>query len=123
LIVGLNSDQSVRRLKGARRPILSETDRAAILGALDSVDLVIIFEDDTPIGLIETLKPDVLVKGSDYRLKSVVGKDVVQSYGGKVRLVSVVEGYSTTRLAEKASGNEATGKHGGGDAGAEPQVD
>jgi len=109
LIVGLNSDESVRRLKGVKRPILSETDRAAILGALDCVDLVIIFEEDTPIKLIETLEPDVLVKGSDYRPESVVGKEVVESYGGKVHLVPVVEGYSTTRLAEKVS--EKTGDH------------
>jgi D-beta-D-heptose 7-phosphate kinase/D-beta-D-heptose 1-phosphate adenosyltransferase len=88
---------------------LSETDRAAILGALDCVDLVIIFEEDTPIKLIETLEPDVLVKGSDYRPESVVGKEVVESYGGKVHLVPVVEGYSTTRLAEKVS--EKTGDH------------
>jgi D-beta-D-heptose 7-phosphate kinase/D-beta-D-heptose 1-phosphate adenosyltransferase len=109
LIVGLNSDESVRRLKGVKRPILSETDRAAILGALDCVDLVIIFEEDTPIKLIETLEPDVLVKGSDYRPERVVGKEFVESYGGKVHLVPVVEGYSTTRLAEKVS--EKTGDH------------
>lgn len=107
LIVGLNSDESVRRLKGAKRPILSETDRAAILGALDCVDLVIIFEEDTPIELIEALEPDVLVKGSDYRPESVVGRELVESYGGKVHLVPVLEGHSTTRLAEKVSG-----KHG-----------
>jgi D-beta-D-heptose 7-phosphate kinase/D-beta-D-heptose 1-phosphate adenosyltransferase len=109
LIVGLNSDESVRRLKGAKRPILSETDRAAILGALDCVDLVITFDEDTPIELIETLEPDVLVKGSDYRPERVVGKEYVESYGGKVHLVPVVEGYSTTRLAEKVS--EKNGDH------------
>jgi D-beta-D-heptose 7-phosphate kinase/D-beta-D-heptose 1-phosphate adenosyltransferase len=109
LIVGLNSDGSVRRLKGNKRPILSETDRAAILGALDCVDLVIIFEEDTPIELIESLEPDVLVKGSDYRPERVVGKEIVESYGGKVHLVPVVEGYSTTRLAEKVS--EKNGDH------------
>jgi D-beta-D-heptose 7-phosphate kinase/D-beta-D-heptose 1-phosphate adenosyltransferase len=109
LIVGLNSDESVRRLKGAKRPILSETDRAAILGALDCVDLVIIFEEDTPIELIESLEPDVLVKGSDYRPESVVGKKCVESYGGKVHLVPVVEGYSTTRLAERVL--EKNGDH------------
>jgi len=109
LIVGLNSDASVRRLKGAKRPILSEADRAAILGALDCVDLVIIFEEDTPIELIEALEPDVLVKGSDYRPEKVVGKEFVESYGGKVHLVPVVEGYSTTRLAERVS--EKNGDH------------
>jgi len=109
LIVGLNSDASVRRLKGAKRPILSEADRAAILGALDCVDLVIIFEEDTPIELIETLEPDVLVKGSDYRPEKVVGKEFVESYGGRVQLVPVMEGYSTTRLAERVS--EKNGDH------------
>ncbi|MFZ0242449.1 MAG: D-glycero-beta-D-manno-heptose-7-phosphate kinase [Desulfobacterales bacterium] len=107
LIVGLNSDASVGRLKGDRRPILGETDRAAILGALDCVDLVIIFEEDTPIMLIETLEPDVLVKGADYRPESVVGKEFVESHGGRVHLVPVVDGYSTTRLAEKVSEKHA----------------
>ena len=101
LIVGLNSDDSVRRLKGMSRPILSESDRAAILGALDSVDLVILFDEDTPLGLIDFLKPDILVKGADYRLENVVGKDVVESYGGKVHLVSVLQGHSTTNIANK----------------------
>ncbi|MFZ0611931.1 MAG: D-glycero-beta-D-manno-heptose-7-phosphate kinase [Desulfobacterales bacterium] len=109
LIVGLNSDASVGRLKGDRRPILGETDRAAILGALDCVDLVIIFEEDTPITLIETLEPDVLVKGADYRPESVVGKEFVESHGGRVHLVPIVDGYSTTRLAQKVS--EKHGEH------------
>ncbi|MFZ0130954.1 MAG: D-glycero-beta-D-manno-heptose-7-phosphate kinase [Desulfobacterales bacterium] len=103
LIVGLNSDASVRRLKGDRRPILGETDRAALLGALDCVDLVVIFEEDTPLTLIETLEPDVLVKGADYRPESVVGKEFVESHGGRVHLVPVVDGYSTTGLAQKVS--------------------
>ncbi len=107
LIVGLNSDESVRRLKGAKRPILNESERAAILAALNCVDLVIVFEEDTPIKLIEALEPDILVKGSDYRPASVVGKKFVESYGGKVHLVPVVEGYSTTRLAEKVSQNRS----------------
>ena len=101
LIVGLNSDDSVRRLKGMSRPILSENDRAAILGALDSVDLVIIFKEDTPLGLIDFLKPDILVKGGDYKIDQVVGREVVESYGGKVQLVEVLEGYSTTNIAKK----------------------
>lgn len=103
LIVGLNSDASVRRIKGPQRPILTDSDRAAILGALDSVDLVVIFDEDTPIKLIDTLKPDVLVKGADYRLEDVVGRDIVESYGGRVQLVPVREGYSTTGLTEKMS--------------------
>jgi D-beta-D-heptose 7-phosphate kinase/D-beta-D-heptose 1-phosphate adenosyltransferase len=101
LIVGLNTDTSVRRLKGPQRPILIENDRAAILGALECVDLVIPFNEDTPLELIKLLKPDVLVKGSDYRPEEVVGKDEVEAYGGSVRLVDLVEGYSTTDLSRK----------------------
>ncbi|MDR3556880.1 MAG: bifunctional D-glycero-beta-D-manno-heptose-7-phosphate kinase/D-glycero-beta-D-manno-heptose 1-phosphate adenylyltransferase HldE [Syntrophobacteraceae bacterium] len=101
LIVGLNSDSSVKRLKGPRRPILPESDRMVLLKALSCVDLVIIFEEDTPLRLIEALRPDILVKGSDYRLEQVVGRDIVESYGGRVALVSLMDGYSTTRIAEK----------------------
>jgi D-beta-D-heptose 7-phosphate kinase/D-beta-D-heptose 1-phosphate adenosyltransferase len=101
LIVGLNTDASVQRLKGPQRPILTEHDRAAILGALECVDLVIHFDEDTPLELIELLKPDVLVKGSDYRPEEVVGKAEVEAYGGCVKLVDLVEGYSTTGLSRK----------------------
>jgi len=103
LIIGLNSDVSVRRIKGSQRPILTDSDRAAILGALDCVDLVVIFDEDTPLILIDALKPDVLVKGADYRLEDVVGREIVESNGGKVHLVPVREGYSTTGLTEKMS--------------------
>jgi len=105
LIVGLNSDKSVRRLKGPTRPILRERDRAAVLGSLDYVDLVIIFEEDTPVQLIEALKPDILVKGSDYALEQVVGRKIVESYGGKVRLVNLLKGHSTTEIANKVLKN------------------
>jgi D-beta-D-heptose 7-phosphate kinase/D-beta-D-heptose 1-phosphate adenosyltransferase len=101
LIIGLNSDSSVRRLKGELRPILSEQDRAAILNALDCVDMVVLFDEDTPLELIKNLRPDVLVKGSDYTLEGVVGREIVESYGGEVRLVQLLEGYSTTGLAKK----------------------
>jgi len=101
LIVGLNTDASVRRLKGPQRPILSEQDRAAMLGALACVDLVVDFDQDTPLELIAALQPDILVKGSDYKPEEVVGKKEVESYGGCVKLVDLVQGYSTTRLAEK----------------------
>ena len=101
LVIGLNSDASVKRLKGDTRPILSELDRAAILNALDCVDLVVLFSEDTPLNLISHLKPDILVKGADYQPDQVVGKDVVESYGGEVRLVQLLEGYSTTRIAAK----------------------
>lgn len=101
LIVGLNSDASVKRLKGPRRPILSEGDRLALLKALSCVDLVVIFAEDTPMRLIEALRPDILVKGSDYLPEQVVGREVVESYGGRVALVGLMDGYSTTRIAEK----------------------
>jgi D-beta-D-heptose 7-phosphate kinase/D-beta-D-heptose 1-phosphate adenosyltransferase len=104
LIVGLNTDASVRRLKGPQRPILAEGDRAAMLGALSCVDAVVLFDQDTPLELIDALKPDILVKGSDYKPEQVVGKDLVESYGGCVRLVDVLQGYSTTGLAEKITG-------------------
>lgn len=96
LVVGLNSDASVKRLKGEKRPMQNEAARAAVLGSLETVDLVVIFEDDTPEALIRALRPDVLVKGADYRIDQVVGGDFVQSYGGKVVLAEIVPGFSTT---------------------------
>ncbi|HYM01593.1 MAG TPA: D-glycero-beta-D-manno-heptose-7-phosphate kinase [Stellaceae bacterium] len=96
LVVGINSDASVRRLKGAGRPVQNETARAAVLASLASVDLVIVFEEDTPRTLIVEIRPDVLVKGADYRLDQVVGADIVQSYGGKVLLADLLPGHSTT---------------------------
>jgi D-beta-D-heptose 7-phosphate kinase/D-beta-D-heptose 1-phosphate adenosyltransferase len=101
LVVGLNTDASIRRLKGSGRPILSEQDRAAMLSALECVDLVVHFDEDTPLKLIEAIQPDILVKGSDYAPEQVVGKTVVESYGGCVKLVDLIQGYSTTRLTEK----------------------
>ncbi len=101
LVVGLNTDDSVRRLKGPQRPILSEHDRAAMLSALECVDLVVYFNEDTPLALIEAIKPDILVKGSDYQPDQVVGKEIVEAYGGTVKLVELVKGYSTTRLTER----------------------
>ncbi|MCW8914324.1 MAG: D-glycero-beta-D-manno-heptose-7-phosphate kinase [Magnetovibrio sp.] len=96
LVVGLNSDTSVRLLKGETRPVQTEASRAAVLGALSVVDLIVIFSDETPLQLIESLKPDVLIKGSDYTIDTVVGADIVQSYGGKVVLAELVDGQSTT---------------------------
>jgi D-beta-D-heptose 7-phosphate kinase / D-beta-D-heptose 1-phosphate adenosyltransferase len=102
LIVALNSDASTRRLKGPTRPAQTQEARAAVMGALKGVAAVVIFEEDTPKALIETLQPDVLVKGADYRLEDVVGADVVQARGGRVLLVETLSGHSTTRLlAEK----------------------
>ena len=101
LVLGLNSDASVRRLKGERRPLIAETERAHILSALDCVDYLVVFAEDTPLGLIETLKPAVLVKGGDYSPDGVVGKDLVESYGGRIELVEFVDGKSTTNIIEK----------------------
>ena len=96
LVVGLNSDASVARLKGPGRPAQTEEARAQVLSSLASVDLLVVFDEDTPRDLIAALKPDVLVKGADYRLDQVVGADIVQSYGGKVLLAEIVPGHSTT---------------------------
>jgi D-beta-D-heptose 7-phosphate kinase/D-beta-D-heptose 1-phosphate adenosyltransferase len=101
LVVGLNSDGSVRRIKGAHRPILPQQDRAALLAALACVDLVILFEEDTPLLLIEALKPDVLVKGADYAREAVVGHELVEKFGGRVVLVPLVENLSTTGIVER----------------------
>jgi D-beta-D-heptose 7-phosphate kinase/D-beta-D-heptose 1-phosphate adenosyltransferase len=101
LIVGLNADASVKRLKGATRPVQSEAARAVVLGSLASVDLVVLFAEDTPLELIRALKPDVLVKGADYTIETVVGADVVQSYGGRVLLADLMAGHSTTATLKK----------------------
>jgi len=104
LVVGLNSDASVTRLKGEGRPIQDQLSRSAVLGAMAAVDMVVIFDDDTPLSLIQALKPDVLVKGADYTVDTVVGASDVQSWGGEVYLASLVDGQSTTRMAGKLSG-------------------
>ena len=94
-MVGLNSDASVKRLKGESRPTQTEA-RAAVLSSLETVDLVIIFEEDTPERLLHEIKPDVLVKGADYTIETVVGADFVKGYGGEVVLAEIVPGFSTT---------------------------
>ena len=96
LVVGLNSDSSVKRLKGADRPLQSEAARATVLASLASVDMVVIFSEDTPLALIEAIRPDVLVKGADYALEDVVGADVVQGYGGRIELAPIEAGFSTS---------------------------
>lgn len=101
LILGLNSDSSIRRLKGEKRPLIGEEERAHILAALDCIDYLLVFEEDTPLRVITALKPDVLVKGGDYTLDGVVGRELVESYGGRVELVSFVDGKSTTNIIEK----------------------
>ena len=101
LIIGLNSDKSVKIIKGENRPILTELDRASILSSLSSVDLVIIFDDDTPVKLLEQFKPDILIKGSDYKDEKVVGQELVESYGGKVKFIPILHEYSFTKLKDK----------------------
>ena len=101
LIVGLNSDQSVRRIKGKSRPLQSQRDRAEILLALRAVDFVVIFGEDTPYKLIRQIKPDVLVKGADYKLSEIVGAEFVRSYGGRGRRIRLTPGRSTSRLLRK----------------------
>ena len=101
LIIGLNSDASVSRLKGPERPIQHEIVRAEILASLHVVDAVVIFEEDTPFELIRFLKPDVLVKGGDYSPDTVVGADVVIENGGRVEIISFEDGYSTTDLISR----------------------
>jgi len=101
LVLGLNSDASVRRLKGDKRPLINETERGHILSALDCVDYIVIFHEDTPLKIIETIQPAVLVKGGDYTPDRVVGKDIVESGGGRVELVEFVDGKSTTNIIEK----------------------
>ncbi len=98
LVVGLNSDRSVQRLKGDKRPVVGQKYRARVLAALASVDYVAIFEQDTPLKIIKRLKPDVLVKGSDWRAEDIVGSDFVKSYGGKVARVRFLKGFSTTNI-------------------------
>ncbi|MEQ1855947.1 MAG: D-glycero-beta-D-manno-heptose 1-phosphate adenylyltransferase [Longimicrobiales bacterium] len=103
LVVGLNSDASARRLgKGAGRPIVGEDDRARVVAALESVDAVCLFDEETPAHLIAELVPDVLVKGADWRLEDVVGRDLVESAGGRVELIPLLEDRSTTALLRRA---------------------
>lgn len=98
LVVGLNSDSSVKRLKGKGRPILSQADRAKIIASLVCVDYVVIFGQDTPLNLIKNVKPDILVKGGDYKADNIVGADIVRSYGGKVKTIPLVRNKSTKSI-------------------------
>lgn len=101
LVVGLNSDESVRRLKGPQRPINDVDARSKVLASLFFVDYIIVFEEDTPLYLIKSVKPDILVKGGDYTRDTVVGADFVESYGGKVVILPFLKGYSTTSILNK----------------------
>lgn len=102
LIVALNSDASVRRLKGTQRPVQSEETRAAVMASIKGVDVVVVFEDDTPLELIGELRPDVLIKGADYAEDQIVGADIVRARGGRIMRVPLVEGQSTTRIIDRS---------------------
>ena len=105
LILGLNTDASVKRQgKSPERPINSEDTRATILAALECVDAIVLFDEDTPLKLIELVQPDVLVKGNDYKAEEIVGYDVVKAKGGQVITIQLVDGFSTTKLIEKMKG-------------------
>jgi len=101
LIIGLNSDNSVKRIKGDDRPINDQNSRAALLAALFFVDGIVLFEEDTPLSLISTLLPDILVKGADYAVENIVGAKEVIANGGEVKTIDFVEGYSSTSIIEK----------------------
>jgi len=101
LVVGLNADSSVKRIKGESRPINDQANRAALLAALFFVDAVVVFEEDTPIKLISTLLPDILVKGSDYTIDTIVGAKEVMANGGEVKTIDLVEGYSSTSIIKR----------------------
>jgi rfaE bifunctional protein nucleotidyltransferase chain/domain len=101
LIVGLNGDESVRRNKGAGRPIIRQQERAEILGALECVDAVAIFDEDTPAEIIRAVQPDVLVKGADWAADAIIGRDTVESRGGRVVRIALEEGFSTTAILER----------------------
>jgi D-beta-D-heptose 7-phosphate kinase/D-beta-D-heptose 1-phosphate adenosyltransferase len=101
LVVGLNTDRSVRALKGPERPLVGEADRALVMAALGSVDAVTLFDEETPRALIEALLPDILVKGADYEIRDIVGADAVLAAGGRVEVVEFHPGYSTTALIDR----------------------
>ena len=101
LVIGLNSDASVKRLKGETRPVNNEADRKFVLENLKAVDFVFIFEEDTPLKLIKEVNPNVLVKGGDWKVEQIVGSDFVMANGGEVKSLQFVKGYSTTNIIEK----------------------
>jgi D-beta-D-heptose 7-phosphate kinase/D-beta-D-heptose 1-phosphate adenosyltransferase len=107
LIVAINSDQSVKRFKGPSRPLQDERSRACVLGALSAVDLVVVFDEDTPADMIAALKPDLLVKGADWTMERVVGAETVRGSGGRVLLVPLIKGHSTTALIRRAADVES----------------
>lgn len=107
LVVGLNADASVRRNKGPKRPINPEDERAEVLAALACVDVVVIFDEDTPAGIVRLVQPDILVKGADWPADQIVGRDIVEARGGRVVLMPVEPGHSTTAIVERVRGGGA----------------
>lgn len=101
LVIGLNTDASIRRIKGESRPVTDETSRSVALAALQFVDAVVFFDEDTPKELIDFVKPDILIKGSDYKEEDIVGYDTVKSSGGEIKTIDLVEGYSTSNIIDK----------------------
>lgn len=111
LVVAVNSDASIRRIKGASRPIVDEQDRVRVIAGLESVDYVVLFNEDTPLSVIRALKPQILVKGADWSVKDIVGRDIVRAYGGKVVTVNLIPGRSTTSLIKKIAENFSEKQH------------
>ena len=103
LMVGLNTDASIKRIKGESRPLNNQKDRAIMLAALEMVDWIVYFDEDTPLKLIAEVKPKILVKGGDYTPETVVGREIVEVNGGEVKIIPLLEGYSTSSLIEKIS--------------------
>ncbi len=101
LIVGLNSDASIKRLKGLSRPINNTESRAIVLSALEMVDMVVVFDEDTPAELLQVAIPDVLIKGGDYKLDEIVGADIIHEHGGRVEIIPFLKGHSTTSIIKK----------------------
>ena len=101
LVMGLNTDNSIKRIKGPNRPVNDQYARARILAALEFVDAVILFDEDSPYELIKAIKPDILVKGDDYTIEKIIGADIVLQNGGEVKTISLVKGYSTTNVIDK----------------------
>jgi D-beta-D-heptose 7-phosphate kinase/D-beta-D-heptose 1-phosphate adenosyltransferase len=106
LVVAVNSDSSVRKLKGAHRPIIVQRERAAVLAALECVDFVVIFSEETPFKLIKAIEPDVLIKGADYQAKDVVGSDIVRARGGRVELIEFIPGLSSSNIMHRIRQSE-----------------
>ena len=101
LVIGLNSDQSIQKLKGEGRPVIDEQSRAILLAALSFVDAIVLFSEDTPLKLISALLPDLLAKGGDYEIETIVGHEIVQQNGGKVKLIPFLDGFSSTTIIYK----------------------